>query len=186
MMTIWSKRGVAVLGACGALAFSGLASANTITLTGYNGTPNTLTCNGANLGACMGFTGNPPGGPATGLSDSVADNYSKNGASNAANELVQLNSRLVELGRVPVTTVMKTDVAGDGFVVDTQYFSIKKQNFLWFFENTSMSSLTVAMDGEDYSHWTKYGDTVSEVPLPAAAWLFGSGLIALASLKRRK
>lgn len=28
--------------------------------------------------------------------------------------------------------------------------------------------------------------TFSEVPIPAAAWLFGSGLIALAGLKRRK
>ncbi len=31
-----------------------------------------------------------------------------------------------------------------------------------------------------------YAEKVSEVPLPAAAWLFGSGLIALFGLKRRK
>jgi hypothetical protein len=29
-------------------------------------------------------------------------------------------------------------------------------------------------------------DNVATVPLPAAAWLFGSGLIGLAALKRRK
>ncbi len=31
-----------------------------------------------------------------------------------------------------------------------------------------------------------YAEKVSEVPLPAAAWLFGSGLVALFGLKRRK
>jgi hypothetical protein len=29
-------------------------------------------------------------------------------------------------------------------------------------------------------------DNVATVPMPAAAWLFGSGLIGLATLKRRK
>jgi hypothetical protein len=180
-----SKTGAALL-LCGALALPGLSSANTISLTGYNGPSTNLTCNGAALDACMGFVGIGP----TTLSNTIAQNYDDGGPSNLPTELAQLNLRLADFDPVRSPIVLadadKTDVAGGGFVVDTQYFSIKKQNFLWFFENTSGGSLTVAMQGDNYSHWTKYGDTVSEVPLPAAAWLFGSGLIALVGLKRRK
>jgi len=31
-----------------------------------------------------------------------------------------------------------------------------------------------------------YGDKVSQVPVPAAAWLFGTGLLGLAGVARRK
>lgn len=185
-MTYFSKKVGAAFIACGALALlPSMVAANTITLAGYNGPSQDMTCNGAALNAsCMGFVNSGP----TQLSTTNAFGYDDGGSSNEANELVQLNFRLADFDptRPSVTSVMKTDVEDDGFVVDTQYFSIKKQNFLWFFENTSGGSLTVAMQGDDYSHWTKYGETVSEVPLPTAAWLFGSGLIALVGLKRRK
>jgi hypothetical protein len=46
-----------------------------------------------------------------------------------------------------------------------------------------LDALTVR--GDTFS-WSLTGDVVSAVPVPAAVWLFGSGLIGLAGVARRK
>lgn len=52
------------------------------------------------------------------------------------------------------------------------------------YRSTSNSNWSLGQDNISYG-MRVYGET-SVVPVPAAAWLFGSGLIALAGLKRRK
>ena len=41
-------------------------------------------------------------------------------------------------------------------------------------------------DASTSSQLGQYGIEISQVPVPAAAWLFGSGLVALIGLSRRK
>jgi hypothetical protein len=58
---------------------------------------------------------------------------------------------------------------------------------LWFFENSTGGDLTITALGSDWSHVTEYGSlSVSAVPLPAAAWLFGSALLGLIAVAKRK
>jgi hypothetical protein len=61
-------------------------------------------------------------------------------------------------------------------------------NELLFFFNTAITEFDVTTfdqgGGNNLSNFRAY--TTSPVPLPAAAWLFGSALIGLAGIKRRK
>ena len=50
----------------------------------------------------------------------------------------------------------------------------------WIFGHGSKGQL------KDLSHLTIYGSGAAVVPVPAAAWLFGSGLLALVAVSRRK
>ena len=154
------------------------ASASTITLDGYNGSNDDINC----APSCLAFTGPNPG--LIELSATEADSYPK--AGDPANELELLNELLLQFdpARPTVSTVNKTDVEQKTYTTDLQYFSIKKGKSLWFFENTSGGVVTVTALGDAWSHSTEYGPTV--VPLPAAAWLFGSALLGLASVKRKK
>ena len=185
--------------ACAALALIGGAasmgaSANTITMDDYNGSGgNTVSCNGTDSGACLGFVGafsvGPPTSGLISLDDANADDYPKNGSSDADAELARLNELLALFNpaRDAVTYVNKTDGDGSGFSTSLQYFSIKKANELWFFENKTGGAVTVNLlrDTDDYSHWTEYG-TPSAVPVPAAAWLFGTALIGFVGMSRRR
>jgi hypothetical protein len=189
-----------MLWACAALALIGGAasmgaSANTINMADYNGSGDTVSCNGLDSGACLGFVGafsvGPPTSGLISLDDANADDYPQNGSSNATEELARLNELLALFNpaRNPplVTHVNKTDGDGSGFSTSLQYFSIKKANELWYFENTSGGAVTVNLlgDADDYSHWTEYG-TPSAVPIPAAAWLFGTALIGFVGMSRRR
>jgi len=117
------------------------------------------------------------------------DDYPQNGSSNAADELVRLNELLALFvpERDAVTHVNKTEGEGFGFSTSLQYFSIKKSTELWYFENKSGGAVTVNLlgDADSYSHWTEYG-TPSAVPVPAAAWLFGTALIGFVGMSRRR
>jgi hypothetical protein len=158
-------------------------SANTITMANYNGgngTPTvdcTLSCEGFVVGATP---------PSFSLSTTDAIDFPLNG--NPTDELAKLNELLAGLAtpRDPVTYVNKTDLGGNGFTTDRQYFSIKQGVFIWYLENTSGGTLTVDLgpDTNDYSHWTEYGP-VSAVPVPAAVWLFGTALIGFVGMSRR-
>mgnify|MGYP001822172718 CR=1 FL=1 len=61
---------------------------------------------------------------------------------------------------------------------------------VWLFEEKDAASFSGEWSvawGEDLSHLSIYGTpAVPEVPVPAAAWLFGSGLIGLVGVARRK
>jgi hypothetical protein len=165
-----------------ALASTG-ASANLITMNGYNGAGDTVSCDSE----CFGFVGPYPAGDIS-LSITEADAYPQ--AGNPAGELARLNELLAlfDPARTPVGNVNKIDVAGNGFSTSLQYFSIKQANDLFFFENTSGGTVTVSLEGntENYSHWTEYGPSVSEVPVPAALWLFGTALVGFIGVSRRR
>ena len=175
--------------ACAALVLIGGAvstgvNANTITMNGYNGAGDTVSCDPE----CFGFVGPDPAGDIS-LDMTIAyeaDPYPQ--AGDPAGELARLNELLAlfDPARTPVGNVNKTDVAGDRFSTSLQYFSIKQANDLFYFENTSGGSVTVALLGrtENYSHWTEYGPP-SPIPVPAAFWLFGTALIGFIGISRR-
>ena len=157
-------------------------SANTITMANYNGGAGTVDC----TLSCEGFIiGGAP--PAYALSTTDAIDFPLNGNPDA--ELAKLNELLAGLdpARAPVTYVNKTDLAGNGFTTNRQYFSIKQATEIWYFENTSGGSLTVELgtNTNNYSHWTEYG-AVSAVPVPAAIWLFGTALVGFIGMSRRR
>ena len=67
---------------------------------------------------------------------------------------------------------------------------LSNENTLWLYTNLGGIGIDI-MVGEQISrvdyYNSLYGYTVpSEVPIPAAAWLFGSALVGLAGIKRRK
>lgn len=157
------------------------ANANTIVLDGYKGSSNSMTC----TPDCNGFIGSNPGTISVSLT--TAAGYEKAGS--PASELSRLNDLLAQFDptRDPVSFVNKTDVETNTYTTNRQYFSIKKSQNLWFFENNSGGDLTIVADGADWSHATEYGSlSVSAVPVPAAVWLFGSALLGLMALARRK
>ena len=156
-------------------------SANTITMANYNGGVGTVDC----TTSCLGFIiGNEP--PAYSLSMTDAIDFPLNGSPD--DELAKVNELLAGLApsRAPVNYVNKIDLAGNSFMTDRQYFSIKQSTEIWYFENTSGGTLTVDLGSStnNYSHWSEYGP-VSAVPVPAAAWLFGTALIGFIGFSRR-
>jgi hypothetical protein len=145
-------------------------SANTITMANYSGGAGTVDC----TLSCEGFIGTTP---SFSLSTTAAIDFPLIG--NESAELAKLNELLsgLALPRDPVTYVNLTDLGGNSFTTVHQYFSIKQGIQNWYFENTSGGSLTVDLgtNTNDYTNWTEYGP-VSVDPVPAAVWLFGSGL----------
>ena len=74
----------------------------------------------------------------------------------------------------------------------TGYLTVKASSFIWLFQvnddgilgNQLEIEIGKALDGKDHdvSHFTQWA--VSEVPIPAAAWLFITGLFGLAGLRK--
>ncbi|MGB0449069.1 MAG: VPLPA-CTERM sorting domain-containing protein [Porticoccaceae bacterium] len=74
----------------------------------------------------------------------------------------------------------------------TGYLTVKASTFVWLFQvnddgvlgNQLEVEIGTALDGKehDISHFTQWA--VTEVPVPAAAWLFITGLLGLAGLRR--
>jgi hypothetical protein len=57
----------------------------------------------------------------------------------------------------------------------------------WLLADGTLGGNWKTSSKKDLSHMTAYGSkTVSNVPIPAAVWLFGSGLIGVFGLSRRK
>jgi hypothetical protein len=100
-----------------------------------------------------------------------------------------LNELLKALGETSVATGVKTDGNFASIIVSTEYFSIKQGDagggqgqYTAYFRLTGSEPVTVNITGGT-SHWTSYGDPV---PLPGAVWLFGSALVGLVALNRRR
>ena len=151
------------------------AAINSIVMDNYGGGGGSVVCD-----SCLGFT-TPV--VATVLSSTSADSYVKPGS--PASELTALNGLIALIPDAPVGSVSAGGGAGNSFSTDREYFSVKKGTLIWYFQNTK-GPIDVSVRGAEYSHWTEYGESVAEVPIPAAAWLFGSGLIGLVGLKRRR
>lgn len=74
----------------------------------------------------------------------------------------------------------------------TGYLTVKASSFVWLFEikddgilgNQIEVEIGAALDGKNHgiSHFTEWA--VAEVPIPAAAWLFVTGLFGLARLRK--
>lgn len=103
-----------------------------------------------------------------------------------------------------IIVVLKGGVTGNGEVVASQGKSASHRNAgkgnkpakgakwsaylleqdisdgFWIFGHGSKGQL------KDLSHLTIYGSGMAVVPVPAAVWLFGSGLLALVAVSRRK
>ena len=101
---------------------------------------------------------------------------------------------------IPGLSGVKTDapdISIDGQKLKTSadftgYLTVKASSFVWLFQvnddGASGNQLEIeigkALDGKehDISHFTQWA--VSEVPIPAAAWLFITGLFGLAGLRK--
>jgi hypothetical protein len=167
----------------GACLLSMTTTANTITLAGYPGSavPD-IDC----TPSCEGFVGAITVGSALSITDASA--YSV--VWTESQQLAALNELLSQLDstRTPATYVDKTIGLASSLTTNRQYFSLYKWNGsgrLWFFENTSGGELIVTALGPDWAHSTEYG-AVSAVPVPATAWLFGSALLGMLAVVRRK
>jgi hypothetical protein len=124
------------------------------------------------------------------LTLSVTDASAYTAVWTESQQLAALNVLLSQLDttRTPATYANKTIGPASTFTTNQHYLSLYKWNGsgkLWFFENTSGGDLTVTALGPDWAHSTEYG-AVSAVPVPAAAWLFGSALLAILTVARRK
>lgn len=94
----------------------------------------------------------------------------------------------------PIVTFAGKDESGtNSFEITQRYFSVKFGNYnngnggTAFFEIMSNSSIELTFNKIDnnsgLSHVTQYS---SPVPLPAAAWLFGSALMGVAGIGYRR
>jgi len=147
------------------------------------GAPWTASCSEPGDGPCMlGLEG----ATIASMSDTSATAYDKPG--NPRSELSLLNSLLGLSGADAIESATSIAGSGNSFAADYQYFGIKQSTYIMFFENVSGAELDILFLNE-FSHVTGFGEqlnSVSEVPVPAAAWLFGSALFGLSALGRRK
>ncbi len=186
---------VTALSGAMALATSmGIASANTVTITGGLGT---ITCNGTDAGACEGIFGGSlivtnPGNQVTGgslgsLSATMADAYDSGNASEA-NETTAFNT-LAGTSFLEADATKSASDPSPTFTTLSEYFLLKIGNMTVFLKNTSGGPLDVAYTetagkGAGLSHYTEFGE-VPEIPIPGAIWLMGVGLAGLGAARRK-
>jgi len=165
---------------------AGAAHANQVWIIDEKGDPQITPGSGGQYNitcsdTCYGVVGSGT----TGALDTSADpNYNATAYafSDPPNEYIFLN----ELLSTNFTGQVKIDLSPGttSFVIPWEYFSIKQGTWTAFFQNASGSQITVnTLRGEDpvtLSHYT------GMVPLPGAVWLFGSALLGVIALGRRR
>jgi len=88
----------------------------------------------------------------------------------------------------PILSSGDTDLAlfpglqSDYYWSGTQYSA----SFAWIFGFNDGTNDVGNLPGNTYYTWAVYDGNISPVPVPATVWLFGSGLLGLAGLARRK
>lgn len=168
--------------------FTGVVQANTVTINspGFPGGPanETVTC----TPSCEGLLGTKP--PAEGLAGSGtwsgtnADVFSMAANASPTAELAQLNSILGLSGANAISGAVRFNNEASSFTgMVYEYWAIKKGTLIAFFKNDGNVPVDFRWDGEDWSHVTGFG---AVVPIPAAAWLFGSALLGIAGIGYRK
>ena len=149
-----------------------------ISIKAVGGSPEVGTLSGAfNVGDVLGFIG-----PAS-LSPTMAYLFAFT-PDNPATETAYLNDTL--MADPPAVYASKQETSGPDFSVAGGYFSIKLGEDTAFFKNETGASLdltyTQTGTGAGLSHVTQY----NAVPLPAAAWLFGSAVLGMAGIGYRR
>ena len=180
-----------------AMLLATTAQASTIYIVNLTGSPITnggganvqqYTASCSSTNCIQGFfsNNNPDSNTPAVLSDSTATGYSI-GDSSENNELAFLNSLLGSLTPPKsVNQVGTNSGSGSAFTTSAEYFSIKQQTWTAYFKNTSGGSITVEFNPVEFSHYTEYGNQVTSVPIPAAAWLFGSSLLGMIGIGFRR
>lgn len=69
--------------------------------------------------------------------------------------------------------------AGDGFVV----YNVNSPEYISEYGSNGWS--TALLGGKEVSHISFWGKNNSAVPVPAAVWLFGSGIVGLVGVRRK-
>ena len=64
-----------------------------------------------------------------------------------------------------------------------EFWGIKKSTEIAFFRNDTGAPIDFSMNGDEWSHVTGFG---AVVPIPAAAWLFGSALLGMVGFGTRR
>jgi len=77
-----------------------------------------------------------------------------------------------------------SNLQSNGYWSATEYAPYAASN-AWYFDMASGGQNYIPMDVSSYAWAVQSGD-VGAVPVPAAVWLFGSGLVGLIGLARRK
>ena len=164
--------------ALAASLLAGAAQASVITLLDNNlGATVSATC--STEPCLLGITGPTTN---TAYSTTQATRYPQQG--NPTAELAFLNDLLGPgINEGPVTYVEKDVGAASTWTIDRTYFSVKQSTYLWYMKNNSGVPLTITWSPGQFSHLTEYGDPI---PLPGAVWLFGSALVGLVALNRRR
>lgn len=176
------------------VVFCSSASANTIQIFDIDGNgiftsgknPEQYTVSCAGVGICVKGFYEVQGSTSLELNQYFATGYE---LSNSGHEIDDLNALLTTLPAPTVTYENQVDVAASSFTTNRQYFSIKKAQWTAFFVNESAGYINVSFDPKEFSHYTEYGETVGDVPavpIPAAAWLFGSVVLGAGLTARRR
>ena len=76
-----------------------------------------------------------------------------------------------------------SNVQSTGYWSATQFATFT--NSAWVFDMSNGNQVAIDKDFTFYA-WAVHSGDVSAVPVPAAVWLFGSGLLGLAGFARRK
>ncbi|MBF0236033.1 MAG: VPLPA-CTERM sorting domain-containing protein, partial [Desulfamplus sp.] len=90
-----------------------------------------------------------------------------------------LQLQVTTVGNNPSTYIFKSNP-------DTIQFQTYKNQitggYFWLMED-----MAVAKSDQDYNDlWARIDTNITPTPVPAAVWLFGSGLVGLAAFRRRK